>query len=185
MTCRICLDPEPPLVSACACSGTCEFVHQECVQKWVDVSGARKCELCLTPYKKGLVTFPKRRRCRSPNPITDNEMVGLSTFVGICAMIHGISIVVETWRGYGTNLNLSVLCLLFSVLHICLWGIMAEQNKSPERISAIWLVSFSVTILSTSYALGTPWSVPFRLACYLNAVVSLLGMIVPRMSACS
>ena len=47
--CRICYEPDN-LVSVCKCTGTVEYVHFECLSKWISVSGATKCELCDSEY---------------------------------------------------------------------------------------------------------------------------------------
>ena len=47
--CRICYEPDN-LVSVCKCTGTVEYVHLECLQKWISVSGATHCELCGSEY---------------------------------------------------------------------------------------------------------------------------------------
>nr|CAG4641217.1 EOG090X0DX7 [Eulimnadia texana] len=51
--CRIChceAEPDSPLVAPCRCSGSLQFVHQSCLQRWVQSSDTRCCELCKYPF---------------------------------------------------------------------------------------------------------------------------------------
>ncbi len=49
MTCRICLEPGG-LTRVCACKGTMG-VHLECLEKWMDISGKKRCEVCKKEYR--------------------------------------------------------------------------------------------------------------------------------------
>ena len=57
--CRICYDvdkTENKLISPCSCTGSCQYVHQECIKKWltdvIEINNTRgkyvfpKCEIC-------------------------------------------------------------------------------------------------------------------------------------------
>jgi hypothetical protein len=57
MTCRICYEPEN-LESVCKCDGSVKWVHVQCVQKWIDVSQRRNCELCHEPFEHRLLMAP-------------------------------------------------------------------------------------------------------------------------------
>jgi E3 ubiquitin-protein ligase MARCH1/8 len=51
--CRIChceSEPDQPLISPCHCSGSLQFVHQSCLQKWIKSSDTKKCELCYYEF---------------------------------------------------------------------------------------------------------------------------------------
>ncbi|KAK7205218.1 hypothetical protein BZA70DRAFT_257849 [Myxozyma melibiosi] len=54
-TCRICRGEgtaEEPLYHPCKCSGSIKYVHQECLQEWLQHSQRKPtCELCKTPFK--------------------------------------------------------------------------------------------------------------------------------------
>ena len=52
--CRVCRsDAEPgrPLFAPCLCSGSISYVHQDCLEEWLNHSKKDKCELCGTKYK--------------------------------------------------------------------------------------------------------------------------------------
>nr|CAG4638063.1 EOG090X0DX7 [Chydorus sphaericus] len=51
--CRIChceAEIEAPLVAPCSCAGSLKFVHQGCLQRWVQSSDMKNCELCKYPF---------------------------------------------------------------------------------------------------------------------------------------
>ena len=50
MTCRICLD-EGELISPCLCTGTSAYVHEQCLLKWLNMSGRTDCEICKYEYR--------------------------------------------------------------------------------------------------------------------------------------
>lgn len=49
-TCRICYEPDN-LECLCECRGTVQFVHKECLEHWIQVSGKRNCELCGAKFE--------------------------------------------------------------------------------------------------------------------------------------
>jgi len=49
-TCRICYEPGG-VENLCNCSGSMRYVHEECLVKWLQVSGRRTCELCNVELK--------------------------------------------------------------------------------------------------------------------------------------
>lgn len=48
--CRICLEEEGLLVRPCACRGTSAYVHQACLERWVQESNREACEICHEAY---------------------------------------------------------------------------------------------------------------------------------------
>ncbi|XP_046439083.1 E3 ubiquitin-protein ligase MARCHF8-like [Daphnia pulex] len=51
--CRIChceAEFEAPLVAPCCCAGSLKYVHQGCLQRWVQSSDMKNCELCKYPF---------------------------------------------------------------------------------------------------------------------------------------
>lgn len=46
----------------CECTGTCAYVHTECLEHWVLERGSSKCEVCKAPYKEQALTDLGRRR---------------------------------------------------------------------------------------------------------------------------
>ncbi|KAH9380460.1 hypothetical protein HPB48_012115 [Haemaphysalis longicornis] len=50
-------DAENPLILPCHCGGSRRYVHQACLQQWIDSSGARCCEL----WKSNFVIHTKTK----------------------------------------------------------------------------------------------------------------------------
>ncbi|KAJ4731438.1 RING/FYVE/PHD zinc finger superfamily protein [Rhynchospora pubera] len=61
--CRICHEEElecsTSMESPCACSGSLQFAHRECVQRWCDEKGSTVCEICLQNFEPGYTVPPK------------------------------------------------------------------------------------------------------------------------------
>jgi|MDSY01.1.fsa_nt_gb hypothetical protein len=77
--CRICYEPDN-LVSVCKCTGTVEYVHFECLQKWISVSGATHCELCGSEY----TDFSEPDTCLD----SDVNLVGIHVIY--CCLLCGL-----------------------------------------------------------------------------------------------
>ena len=63
--CRICLESHGNLISVCACKGTCEFVHEECIVKWIQQfhNNREKCEICNSEYNLELIELDNEYFC--------------------------------------------------------------------------------------------------------------------------
>lgn len=51
--CRICHcegDADAPLIAPCHCAGSLKFVHQACLQQWIQCADIKACELCQFPF---------------------------------------------------------------------------------------------------------------------------------------
>ena len=52
--CRICrmeAEDDWPLYHPCRCSGSIKYVHQDCLQQWMQHSSITFCELCTWPAR--------------------------------------------------------------------------------------------------------------------------------------
>lgn len=54
--CKICFQRTGVLVSICDCKGTGEFVHKECMSKWLAVSKSQRCPTCN--FRFDMITTP-------------------------------------------------------------------------------------------------------------------------------
>ena len=51
MECRICFDStNEPLISPCKCTGSMQWVHRTCLQKWINIKKDNKCPVCKENY---------------------------------------------------------------------------------------------------------------------------------------
>ena len=58
--CRICLESSGNLIVTCNCKGSCEFVHQECIETWInsfpkDHRKHNVCEICKSSYNLEII----------------------------------------------------------------------------------------------------------------------------------
>lgn len=145
MTCRICLETGE-LMSVCQCSGTCKYVHKECIDKWIGVSRKTHCELCLAPYTH-IVTF-------QTDEFQNNILYcSIGFMTAICSVLHGMATVVEAWRGQTFLYYIFGMCILFNVYHVIILIIVASWKLRPEIISVLWLTSFAVAMGLTACSL--------------------------------
>ncbi|KAL6500260.1 hypothetical protein OROHE_025626 [Orobanche hederae] len=66
LICRICHEQEfsescRSLEAPCACSGTVQFAHRDCVQRWCNEKGNTTCEICLQNFEPGYTSPPKKK----------------------------------------------------------------------------------------------------------------------------
>ena len=61
--CRICLESDGELLTACDCSGTQGLIHRKCVREWVTKysNDPERCELCKAPWK--IEMYPPCEKC--------------------------------------------------------------------------------------------------------------------------
>lgn len=52
--CRLCYGTkydDTTLIEPCSCKGTVAHVHKQCLNKWLNRSGSKRCDLCLFEFK--------------------------------------------------------------------------------------------------------------------------------------
>ena len=176
MACRICLedDDSGELLTVCNCSGSCQYVHQHCLQQWIDVSHQKHCEICQAPYTHTYVS-PERPNTNT-STIDKCPCVVLTTVT--CALIHAVLVVLESWRGYPFVYDMLVLCILFNAYHVTIWCIATNFHIHTGIVSGIWLLSFVVGLAVTSFVLETYHS-DIIMALIFNLVVAVGGLLVP------
>ena len=57
--CRICYSTGDlqSLITPCDCSGTMGILHQQCLERWLEISNTSKCEICQHEYE--VIRYPK------------------------------------------------------------------------------------------------------------------------------
>lgn len=178
MACRICLedDDSGELLTVCDCSGSCQYVHQQCLQKWIDVSHQTHCEICQAPYTNTYLSPSRHNTNVHASTIDKCPCLVLTTV--ICALIHAIIIVLESWRGYAFVYDMLVLCILFNAYQVAIWCIATNFHIHTGIVSGIWIGSFVLGIVVTSFELET-YHFDIVLALIFNLVVAVGGLFVP------
>ena len=61
--CRICYEEEEsisPLIFPCKCNGSIKWVHEKCIQEWIEISNRKICPQCQYQYKiEKVCNYPK------------------------------------------------------------------------------------------------------------------------------
>ncbi|UYV79483.1 MARCH8 [Cordylochernes scorpioides] len=95
--CRICHcegEGELPLISPCQCAGSLRYVHQVCLQQWINSSDTRRCELCKFEFLMQTRVKPFRKWEKlDMSPIERRKMFCSITF-------HVIAITCVIWSLY-------------------------------------------------------------------------------------
>uniref|UniRef100_A0A0R3X283 RING-CH-type domain-containing protein n=1 Tax=Hydatigena taeniaeformis TaxID=6205 RepID=A0A0R3X283_HYDTA len=101
--CRIChesdgstadldFDAYGKLIAPCLCDGTLKYVHEKCVQRWMEVSRSKSCELCRFEYE--VLTFTKGEVGRNKATLNlgsylySNQTVHLSIHQHLCFLFR-------------------------------------------------------------------------------------------------
>nr|CDS26991.2 E3 ubiquitin protein ligase MARCH8 [Hymenolepis microstoma] len=104
--CRICHDTSADetlgrLISPCLCDGSLKYVHEKCIQRWVDISNSKRCELCHFEYEINSYTKPLNEwRCC---PFTIGDLRKMFCFTLIYLMIQAS----VGWALYALITNIS------------------------------------------------------------------------------
>eukprot|EP00842_Homolaphlyctis_polyrhiza_P006798 jgi/Hompol1/7119/HPOL_005196-RA len=84
--CRVCRSPgstTDPLFHPCRCSGSMKYVHQQCLEEWLQHSGKQHCEICNHPF---VFTPSKCWPCRfNPCHVTSNVPANRGTLLLVYA----------------------------------------------------------------------------------------------------
>lgn len=136
------------LFCSCACQGTVKYVHRECLQKWIDESHSKTCELCRTAY-----VGPFRDPPTAPPP-PDFNLPERLTILGReyilstdeTGNITARRIVAEEYtdddlESPGERLRASTACLLTGILLLLVSGLMhhlfSVLSRSPSMDPSI------------------------------------------------
>ncbi|CAF0887280.1 unnamed protein product [Adineta ricciae] len=72
--CRICYSTSDlqSLIAPCQCTGTMGILHQNCLERWLEISNTTKCEICQHEYD--VVRHPKSLFYFFANPIRSSDV---------------------------------------------------------------------------------------------------------------
>jgi len=115
--CRICYDDDKQekLINPCKCDGSIKFVHQSCLEKWIETSKRDDCPQCKYKYiKKKICNYPKLEFLTINRNIKIISLITLFVSVILCSYIKN-----KIDKFYGkTNLNKSNVYFLFEGLKL-------------------------------------------------------------------
>lgn len=140
MTCRICLEEEGTFVQPCKCKGTTGYVHQKCLNRWVEESNKNKCEICNFEYhKKEIYAFNKKRFCKHffQCNIAHGEQIKKYTFA--ISILMSVSLIFIDIR------ELVLASCISSFM--CGMGLLVysfKQYKDAGNAALLWKIAFSV-----------------------------------------
>ncbi|CAF0931493.1 unnamed protein product [Rotaria sp. Silwood1] len=72
--CRICYSTGDlqSLIAPCQCSGTMGILHQNCLERWLEISNTTKCEICQHEYE--VIRYPKSLFYFLRNPLHPSDI---------------------------------------------------------------------------------------------------------------
>ncbi|KAJ3147104.1 hypothetical protein HDU86_008100 [Geranomyces michiganensis] len=165
--CRVCrgpATPEQPLHYPCKCSGSMRYVHQDCLEQWLQHSRKKQCEICNYPFSfTSIYSEHAPERISIPFFLTviSRRLLSLArlylrAFLAASIWLVGVPyITVWIWR---MHFNPSVILKLFgdadafSSLSAVLVYVMSERDKvegSPSNFT------ISASGVSNSTAVAT------------------------------
>lgn len=56
------LDTHGRLIAPCLCEGSLKYVHEECLQRQIEIGQLRKCEVCQFEFERRICVKPKHER---------------------------------------------------------------------------------------------------------------------------
>ena len=171
MTCRICLE-DYETISVCQCKGTQGFVHEECIQKWIDISKNDYCELCHAKFPDDMLVtksydiadptvtmlvmvslgcfFSAVSAYNISNETTHfpNDMVGTAFTIAMCFFMHFFAwFVINHYNHKVSILGASIWCMVFLGVSIIL------QGEGPGFGFVAVRISYVFNILSSCVAI--------------------------------
>lgn len=78
--CRLCWEVGNDLVTPCKCSGTVQYIHQECMKKEVDSTLRSECSVCKHPYNIQITVFDSNGFLKEMSRILTVELLTAVVF---------------------------------------------------------------------------------------------------------
>ncbi|KAL7566537.1 hypothetical protein ACA910_000607 [Epithemia clementina (nom. ined.)] len=168
--CRVCRGPaeeDHPLYKPCRCSGSIGCTHQDCLQSWLAVNNATKCELCGTPFR-----FSNQYAPNTPDRLPVVEVLlgftrnVLATWlplwlrVSMAAALWLLVAPLATSFIYHGWMHGNMLTTGNSILQMQ-WNIVVDELVSGAVLVALVLFSF-LSLMSLVDFLRAEWNDPMR-----------------------
>ena len=158
MTCRICLE-EGDLISPCLCAGTAAFVHEECLIKWLNVSGRTDCEICKYEFKYEEVEEIKCKPCPYWYCAGHNSVFWFTMFILGVPSISLLGYFSPEWIFFACNAMLWFMLLLYR----------GDENLMEK--SVFWKIGLCMGEFVVAYSEG--WWFYFEVDVALLVVLTL------------
>ena len=157
--CRYCLEGGGLLISPCACSGTNQYVHRECLDRWRSTNPDydRICRECNTPYTFVRDVFPENQIIFPEAPLYAHYVLGIVS-------IMATTVVTTTCdRDASSSLPIS---------HY--WDSnFTEVVKNDEELLVLYSASFGSACFYSAFVIATA----VYLSCTLNRPIYYLSRI--------
>jgi hypothetical protein len=152
--CRFCFESGDAgsLISPCVCKGTVQFVHRDCLYRWMfldtDIPNSI-CPICKTQIDKAYIpSLEVIPRKGSIYYFLDNS-------VTFALVVHYVSFLMGLWS------FMVVSHLIINISYVCLFPLIARVNNWREYIrvsykSYAFLAAYTIV---TAYTLGSDFSI--------------------------
>lgn len=164
-------DPDVVWICPCRCKGSMKWVHEECVQRWVDEKQKRtnsmrvSCSQCKTQY---ILSFPPMNRFVKLIEQYDKLLYGSSPFVAVSVVLSSIYLCCGSYgfisiiqvMGYGEGRRLideaDILVLIIGLPAIPIALVLAKLIKWEDFILKLWRRSACSLPRPLSYIIDKP-----------------------------
>lgn len=129
IVCRVCYEPDNEekgiLINPCICTGTCKYIHESCLKKWIENNCAAnkikaECEICKYQYHMKFFTYLKFSKPK------------------VCKLVKSIA--------GGFLVSAVILCLILTVIYVVVSSLSPLSESSKKNFIVI-LVSIACGIL--------------------------------------
>lgn len=149
MSCRICLEEEGPFVSPCACKGSTAHIHEECLIKWIETSGADKCEICHEKFTKEETCSWEPRKyfkacvsCKTKSPNNQGIVWRMGTTIVGLTLILFVSIPVDFFILMSVVMNIAIVGC--SLIHQITTYNRDNIEINIHNVLMTWKMCFSI-----------------------------------------
>ena len=142
--CRICYEPGE-MISVCQCDGTARYVHLHCIQKWLQVSKRRSCEICHGPFCHEKLVFPKTDMQRK---------LEVACFIsGIMGVLHGLTVWLDAYYGAEVIWINAMSSVMFNVSQLILLAALKGDHIHYWKVHISFFIGFVVGTIPSHIAL--------------------------------
>ena len=88
MICRFCLEEgtEEDFIAPCNCDGSMKHVHTVCLEKWVETSKSKTCNVCNSKYNLLIVNINDLEEPPEPSRLEKCFEISTCIFIRLCVV---------------------------------------------------------------------------------------------------